>query len=130
MSQIQEAYSLLTQIDKLLADIELKIQRIETGGGPSQPALKELTASFTKVERIFVRYLALSKTFCGSEDGRVLLNLLARISVQLQMIYMSGSQIAGGVAAMASGNLFFGALGIAGGVAGFGMSQASMLEGY
>jgi len=47
MSEIQESYALLMQIDKLLADIELKINNIEGKAPQIQQQLNDIKATLT-----------------------------------------------------------------------------------
>lgn len=122
MSEIQESYALLMQIDKLLADIELRIQNIER----QEPRLRENLVTLRQLERVALRYVALARRISGSEDADRVLQVLSRILIIMRMLEMSGSMIVGGF--MTGGPL--GAVMIGGGIAGVAMAQASMLEGY
>ena len=85
MSEIREAYDLLTQIDRLLADIELKINRIEG----QAPALERNLGSFRQLERLALRWLVLARHMGLPEDVDSAINKIAKLIVMLRMAQMS-----------------------------------------
>ena len=60
LGETQEVFQILTEIDRLLADIELKITRIQGGAG-SSGALASLTEKFVALERLALRWLVLTR---------------------------------------------------------------------
>lgn len=122
MSEIQESYALLMQIDKLLADIELKITNIEQ----QRPRLESTLITFRQLERIALRYATLARRLTGSEDAEQVIATLSRILIVMRMLEMSGTMIASGIT---TGGLL-GAVMAGAGIAGVGMAQLSIMEGY
>lgn len=115
-------FQVLQQIDKLLAEIELKISRITgeshgkaVAGGPSA------LTSLKKLEGVALRYIALAQKIGIPAEAERVIQLGAQMLVLMRMMQMSMMSMAGGP------------LGIAMGAAGMmlaGLSAASMLEGY
>ncbi len=91
MSQIQEAYTILIQIDKLLADIELKIQHIEHGGGAAQTSsMREVLSQAKQLERVAMRYLVILESAGLKNDT---LAKASRIIVALRMLQIALMQV-------------------------------------
>lgn len=89
LSEIQQAYVILQQIDKLLADIELKINTIEG----KRPQLESTLRTFQQVERLALRYLVLAQRMGLPEDVDSAINLIARLITSIRMLQISLSML-------------------------------------
>ena len=119
--ETQEVFQILTEIDKLLADIELKIIRIQGGAG-SSGALAGLTTKFQQIERLALRWLALSRRMGLPEDVGAVIDFLARLITSVRMAQISLSLV------MAS-NPVTAAIGFAG-LMGSAFSLIDVVGGY
>lgn len=120
MSQIQEAYQTLAEIDKLLADIELKISKITDSG--TREKLERTRNTFIEVERLALRWLVLAKRMGLPEDVDMAVSAIAQLITMIRM-----AQIAMNLA-MAS-NPLTAAIGVAG-LIGVAYSTGDLLAGY
>lgn len=115
-------YRTLKQIDQLLSDIELKINKITgTGTGQAGGIGGGALSSLKSLERVALRYLAVVRQIGLPEDAEQLIQVVTRIIVVIRMAQISLASLAGGP------------FGIAMGAAGLlltGLSAGSMLEGY
>jgi len=89
MSQIQEAYQTLAEIDRLLASIELKITRIE---GNAVTLERNLT-SFRELERLALRWLVIAQRMGLPEDVGNAINRISRLIVAIRMLQMSSNML-------------------------------------
>lgn len=85
LSEAQEIFGLLTEIDKVLGDIELKIQNIQNDA----PRIESALTSFRQVERLALRWLALSQRMGMPPDMQQVINIVTRLIVMLRMLQMS-----------------------------------------
>jgi len=118
MSEIQETYNLLLEIDKLLADIELKITKINN----DLPQTEKTFNTFRQLERLSVRWLVLVRQMGLPDDANRAISVIARLIVMINMARMSLNMLA-----MSNPLTFFS------GAIGLGMTVISVgnsLEGY
>ena len=118
MSQIQEAYQTLAEIDRLLASIELKINRIEG----KAPQLERTLNSFREVERLALRWLVLARRMGLPEDAEQVVNVLARVVTMIRMYQIS-------INLLLATNPVTAAIGVAG-LLGVAVSATDVLAGY
>jgi len=120
MSQIQEAYQTLTEIDQLLADIELKITNI-TGAETTQ-RLEQNLNTFRQLERLALRYLTLARRMGLPEDVGAAIDFLARLVVAIRMAHIS-------ISMMMATNPLTAAIGVAG-LIGTAVTMTDSFAGY
>lgn len=113
MSEMQETYAVLTEIDRLLAGIELKINKIEG----NTPTLERNLETFLQLERVALRYLAILNRLGLPEDAEAVISTLARL---ISMIRMAQITL----------NLFYAASGPIGWAAVAGGAIMTGLSGY
>lgn len=89
MSQIQEAYQTLAEIDRLLADIELKITKIEG----QAPTLERNLDTFRQVERLALRWLAIARRMGLPEEVDAAVNRIAQLITSLRMLQIASNLI-------------------------------------
>ena len=78
---------MLQQIDKLLADIELKINNIEG----KQPKLESTLQTFREIERLALRWLVLSRRLGLPDDVDQAINKVAQLITSIRMLQISMS---------------------------------------
>lgn len=127
MSQAQEAYALLQEVDRLLANIEVRIQRIEGGaegaeGTERLDRLKETLATFRQLERLVLRWLVLAQRLGLPEDITKAITIISKLIVVLRMWQMSTNL-------MMMSNPISAALGVAG-LVGTVLSFSDIVMGY
>ena len=120
MSQIQEAYQTLAEIDRLLADIELKITNI-TNTETAQRLETNLN-TFRQLERLALRYLTLARRMGLPEDVGAAIDFLARLVVVIRMAQIS-------ISMMMATNPLTVAIGVAG-LVGTAVSMTDTFAGY
>ena len=118
MSEIQEAYATLQEIDRLLAGIELKIRMIEG----VQPKLEDTLETFRDIERLALRWLVLARRMGLPEDMDAAVGTVARVISALRMLDIS-------INLMLASNPYTAAIGVAG-LIGSAMTMNDMLAGY
>lgn len=118
LSETQQVFNLLTQIDKLLADIELKITKLQTDA----PRTRELLVTFRQIERLTLRYLALTRRMGLPEDTQNAISFLMRLVTVIRMAQIS-------ISLMMASNPVTAAIGIAG-LIGSAMTLQDSLIGY
>lgn len=87
MSEIQESYQLLQEVDRLLAEIEAKISVIEG----SAPKLESTLKTFTQLEQLALRWLVLARRMGLPEELDRGINLVARMISAIRMMQMASS---------------------------------------
>jgi len=120
MSQIQEAYQTLAEIDRLLADIELKITNI-TNTDTAQKLESNLD-TFRQLERLALRYLVLARRMGLPEDVGAAIDFLARLVTTIRMAHISLNM-------MMASNPLTAAIGIAG-LMGTAITMTDSFAGY
>ena len=118
MSEIQETYTLLTETDQLLSNIEAKIDSIES----KQPQLEITLQTFQQIERLALRWLVLSRRLGLPDDTARAIDLIARLISSIRMLQLSMSL-------MYATNPLTAAIGVAGLVGGV-MSFGDAFAGY
>lgn len=117
MSQIQEVYQTLAEIDRLLADIELKINNISSPG--QQMRLESTLSIYREVVKAARTWLLLVDRMNLPEDAERLISAGQRIIVIFNQMYRAGMLLFSGSP-----------WGFAAGVAIMAMSQLFVMEGY
>lgn len=92
MSEIQETYRILTEINKLLADIELKISKIEG----NTRKIEKTTDDFRNLERLALRYLTISRRMGLPDQIEQATQLITTLVVMMRMLQISATMISGG----------------------------------
>jgi hypothetical protein len=118
MSEIQQSYALLQEIDRLLADIELKINSIEG----KQPKLEKSLDTFRQVERLALRWLVLAQRMGLPEDVDGAVGKIAQLISAIRMLDISMNL-------MLATNPYTAAIGVAG-LIGSAMTMSDVLAGY
>jgi len=85
MSAIQETFQVLTEIDRLLGDIELKINNIEQ----KTPVIQENLMNFRQLERVALRYLVLSRRMGMPDEVARATEMISRLIILIRMAQMS-----------------------------------------
>lgn len=118
ISAIQETFQILTEIDKLLADIELKINVIEQ----KAPMMTNYLTTFKQVERLALRWLTLSRQLGLPDNIQGGIDKFMQLIVTVRMAQMS-------INMMMATNPATALIGIAG-LIGTAATTTSFLEGY
>lgn len=87
MSQIAESYALLQEIDRLLADIEAKIDTIEQ----KRPKLESTLQTFQQVERLALRWLVIARRMGLPEEVNGAISKIAQLISAIRMLQISMS---------------------------------------
>lgn len=87
MSQIQEAYQTLAEIDRLLADIELKITKITNTD--TQQKMERTVSTFREAERLAIRWLALGRQLGLPEQVDAAITKIAQLVTTIRMLQIS-----------------------------------------
>ena len=92
LGETQEVFQILTEIDKLLAGIELKITKLQgtagVGGG-----VEGLKTNLRQLERLALRWLVLSRRMGLPEDVQASIDFIMRLIVTLNMLQMSANMV-------------------------------------
>lgn len=117
MSQIQEAYTTLAEIDRLLANIELKITNITSSGKRAE--LTETVNLYKEIVKAARTWLLLVDRMGLPEDAKELITQGQRIIVIFNQMYRAGMLLFSGSP-----------WGVATGIALLAMSELFIMEGY
>lgn len=119
LSETRELLQILMEIDAILKGITVATQKIEHAA----PAMRTNLKTFNQVERLFLRYLTLTRHMGLPDDVNDQVSKIATIAVTIKMAMMS-------INMMMASNPLTAAIGIAG-LLGTALSFGpSMMEGY
>ena len=122
LAETQQLFNLLTEIDKILGEIQLKQDQINR----DVPRTREALQIFNKLEAVAFRYATIAQKIAGSEESETVIMQLTKILMIMRQIQIAGSLIAGGVA---TGGVL-GAIGVVGGVGALVITELTIMEGY
>ena len=118
LAETQQLFNVLTEIDRLLSDIQVKQNQINR----DLPRTKESLKTFTQLEQVALRYIALSRRLGLPDDVNRAIDVLARLVTTVRMAQLS-------IGLLLSSNPLTAAAGIASlGLTAFSMGD--MLAGY
>jgi hypothetical protein len=85
LSQIQEVYSVLQEIDRLLADIELKVQNLS---GQGSSAASSSIPELRKELRVINMYTVALERWAGSDTITGIMNKIQSVQAAIIRMYM------------------------------------------
>jgi hypothetical protein len=106
------------EVDRLLADIELKISRIEN----KAPQMSRALTTFSQAERLALRWLVLAQRMGLPEDVDAAVNRIARLITAIEMLRTASNLL------LASNPVTM-AIGVAGLIGG-ALSVSDAMAGY
>jgi hypothetical protein len=118
LSETQQIFQLLTQIEQILNNVEVKSEKIVT----DLPKTKEALTTFRELERLALRWLLLARRFGLPEQVDGATNAFMRLIVVIRMAQMS-------INMMMLGNPVTFLIGVAG-LTMSTMNALTMAEGY
>jgi hypothetical protein len=121
LGETQQIFGLLSEIDRLLSDIQVKVEELNAPSG-SRGSISSLEAKFSQLERVGLRWAALASRFGLPENVDRALRKITQLVSAFRMAQLSAAlMLAGGPA------------GVAMGIAGMmmaGMTMGDALAGY